>query len=238
MLNPLFLPKTAQQSGSPVCSECGQPIAAGQMVAWGDGIESHVTCPPRQQQDQDWQSPIMMPKKPEQQPQQPGQRQPEIQQPSRQYSSRKSGTAPVPWDVYLNRKWINRVYTEPNISIEMVKQSLVIHDAYNPAIEVQPGTISAPASVPLNRNPTRPLEKIGTRTHMKYARIRPSHAFAVPSASSNFVAMALAEAGMKDFEVAADDDIGASYFSFSTPAEKEVAIDIVAENFAPQIILW
>jgi len=238
MTNALFKPKSinVQEYGGSVCSECGQPIAEGQMVSWQGGDESHVTCPPPKEQDQEWKSPILMPKKPGQpgqESQQPTGQHPEVHQPSRQYSSKKNAVAHVPWDVYLNGKWINRVYTERGLSVEIVKQSLVNHDAYNPAIEVQPGTVVAPASVPHNR-----LEKVGSRTDMHYARIRPSHAFAVPSASSNAVAMALAEAGMKDFEVATDDDIGASYFSFPTPAEKEVAIDIVAEKFAPQIILW
>lgn len=246
MGNPLFEPRTSplntEQDCIPVCSKCQQALGEGQMVSWEAGSASHVTCPPHQRQNQDqWQSPILNPKLPQEHGQQPQQltgQHPEVQQPTRQYSSRKSAVANIPWDVFLNGRWINRVYTEPDIAIEMVKQSLVNHDAYNPAIQVQPGTIAAPSSVPLNRNRMGPLEKIGSRKKMKYGETRPSHAFAVPSATSNAVAMALAEEGMKGFEVAMDDDIGASYFSFPTSAEKEVATDIVAEKFAPQVLLW
>jgi len=224
-------PLNMSQYGNPACSKCGQPIGEGQMVNWEGGVENHVTCPPKQQ-DQGWQSRIMMPKKP--QPGAPGAQptgqrpqQPQVQQQTRQYSS-----ASTPWDVYLNGKWINRVYTEPGFSIEMVKQSLVNHDAYNPAIEVTPGTSPVPGSVPLNRIGS--VEKVGIRK--KYGGShRPSVAFGVPSESSHAVAMALAEAGIKDFEVATDYDINASYFSFPTAEEKEVATQLIAEKFAPQI---
>jgi len=161
MRNQLFHPKTSPLKG---------------------GAESHATCPPRQQQeDQGWQSDLMMPKKPGQQPAQ----QSEIQQHTRRYPLQKSVVARVPWESY------------------------------------------------------RP-EKVGTRK--KFSGTRPRNAFSVPTENANAVAMALAEAGMNNFEEITDDDLCASFFSFPSRAEKEVAAELIAEQFAQEIFsgkgLW
>jgi hypothetical protein len=204
MPNPLFHPKTI-------------PLKAG--------AESHATRPARQQQQQDhgWQSPILKPQQTTGQP-------PAVQPPTRQ-SSRKSALANVPRDVCLDRKWINRVFTEPNIPTEEVKQNLVNHDGHNPAIEVKPGTVRAPGSNRIS------WEKVGVRTTLKWDRTRPTHAFGVLSENANEVAMALAKAGMRDFEVATDEDIQVSYFIFPTQPEKEVATIHIIERFDPQVLL-
>lgn len=157
MRNQLFHPKTSPLKG---------------------GTDSHVTRPARQQQDHGWQSDLMMPKKPGQQPgQQLAQRQAEIQH-TRWYRLRKSAVARIPWDSYV---W----------------------------------------------------EKVGTRK--KFSGTRPRHAFSVPSENANAVAMALAEAGTKDFEEITDDDLSVSFFSFPSRAEKEVATELIAEQFAQEI---
>jgi hypothetical protein len=177
MTNALFKPKilNAQEYGGSVCPKCQQPIGEGQMRSWDGGSEAHLTCPPPQQQDRDWQSPILKAKL-------PVQRQPEIRQPARQSHS-ESAVASISSD---GRRW----------------------------------------------------EKIGTRK--AYSGTRPSHArsFGVASDSANLLAMALAEAEIRDFEVATDYDNHVSYFTFSTPADRAMASDLLSKKLAPQILLW
>src|SRR5271166_64459 len=67
-------------------------------------------------------------------------------------ASQKSAAANTPWDVYLRGKWINRVFSVPNMTADDVKRGLVDHDGLNPAIEVRAGEgRNVPDSVPLNR---------------------------------------------------------------------------------------
>src|SRR5208282_4116188 len=54
-------------------------------------------------------------------------------------ASQKSAAANTPWDVYLRGKWINRVFSVPNMTADDVKRGLVDHDGLNPAIEVRSG---------------------------------------------------------------------------------------------------
>jgi len=42
------------------------------------------------------------------------------------------------WDVYLNGKLIDTVWYEKGCTAEYVKDGLVNHDGYNPAIKVKP----------------------------------------------------------------------------------------------------
>lgn len=44
-----------------------------------------------------------------------------------------------PWDVYLNGKKIDRVYTLPGMVTEEVRRSLIKHDGYSNDIVVKPG---------------------------------------------------------------------------------------------------
>ena len=41
------------------------------------------------------------------------------------------------YNVYLNGKWINRVFWEDNSNQDEVKKSLIEHDGYNPNITVR-----------------------------------------------------------------------------------------------------
>jgi hypothetical protein len=84
----------------------------------------------------------------------------------------------------------------------------------------------------------RRWEKVGSRKEFRGILPNHNHAFAVSSDSANLVVMALAEAGVRNFEVATDYDINASYFSFPTPADKEMASDLLSKKLAPQIVLW
>jgi len=81
-------------------------------------------------------------------------------------------------------------------------------------------------------------EKVGSRKEYRGILPNHTHAFGVSSDSANLVVMALAEAGLRKFEVATDYDINASYFSFSSPAEKKIATDLLSGKFAPQILIW
>jgi hypothetical protein len=84
----------------------------------------------------------------------------------------------------------------------------------------------------------RRWEKVGTRKQYNGIRPSPAHAFGVSSDSANLAAMALAEAGVRDFEVATDHDINISYFSFPAPADKAMASDLLSKKLAPRIFLW
>src|SRR5208282_2134770 len=287
-------------------------------------------------------------------------------------ASQKSAAANTPWDVYLRGKWINRVFSVPNMTADDVKRGLVDHDGLNPAIEVRAGEgRNVPGSVPLNRigarrgrrpsggsqrnldnyldamkegdriraewaankaqreeeeksKPKNPLlqkdsagapigmdqgqqtcykckqpiqqgqtisweggmeshmtcppppqgnaqeqsrimfpkgqqpkkpqmgqpqpqtpqrapikpqyasaEKVATRR--KISGFVPATSWGVPQEYAHQVAHTLANAGMRDFDVATDEELHVAYFSFGNEAEMEVSADIICEFYGPQI---
>ncbi len=247
-----------------------------------------------------------------------------------QIKGSKSAAANTPWDVYLNGKWINRVFTVPNMKAEEVKRGLVDHDGLNPAIEVYSGAgRNVPGSVSLNRigaknpllkkavgaplstgqygqnttcykckqpiqegqtvtweggmeahaggcpppqtqnpaqeqsrimfprgqqpkkpqmntqtapqtpqrAPIKPMyssaEKVATRR--KISGFVPATSWGVPQEYAHQVARTLAEAGMRDFDVATDEVQHIAFFSFGNEVEMEVCADLVCQYFAPQI---
>jgi hypothetical protein len=246
-----------------------------------------------------------------------------IAEPSRM-AAQKSAAATTPWDVYLRGKWVNRVYSVPNMTADDVKRGLVDHDGLNPAIEVRSGEgRNVPGSVPLNRigsknpllqkdgagapigmdqgqqtcykckqpiqqgemltweggmeshmtcpsaqgsaqeqsrimfpkgqqpkkpqmGPTSPQtpqrapnkpqyasEKVATRR--KISGFVPATSWGVPQEYAHQVAHTLANAGMRDFDVATDEELHVAYFSFGNEAEMEVSADIVCEFYGSQI---
>ena len=46
-------------------------------------------------------------------------------------------TKTIGWDVYLNGKWIDCVYYRSDCDAEYVRETLIDHDGYNPAIVVR-----------------------------------------------------------------------------------------------------
>ncbi len=77
-------------------------------------------------------------------------------------------------------------------------------------------------------------EKVATRRKVTGSYV-PTMSLTVPEESAHQVARVLADAGMRDFDVATDGTEHKSYFSFPSEAESEVAADLVYEAFAPQI---
>jgi len=288
-------------------------------------------------------------------------------------AAQKSAAATTPWDVYLRGKWINRVFSIPNMTADDVKRGLVDHDGLNPSIEVRSGGgRNVPGSVPLNRigarrggrkpsgggqrnldnyldatregdriraewaankaqreeeeksKPQNPLlqkdgagaplsmdqgqttcykckqpiqqgqtisweggmeshmscppppqgnaqeqsrimfpkgqqpkkpqtgqpqpqapqrapikpqyssvEKVATRR--KISGYVPATSWGVPQEYAHRVAETLANAGMRDFDVATDEELHVAYFSFGNEAEMEVSADIICEFYGPQI---
>jgi hypothetical protein len=63
----------------------------------------------------------------------------------------------------------------------------------------------------------------------------PATSWGVPQECAHQVAHALANAGVRDFDVATDEKLHVAYFSFGNEVEMEVSADIVCEYFGPQI---
>jgi hypothetical protein len=87
------------------------------------------------------------------------------------------------------------------------------------------------------RAPIKPqyssTEKIATRR--KISGYVPATSWGVPQEYAHRVAETLAKAGMRDFDVATDEELHIAYFSFGNEAEMEVSADIICEFYAPQI---
>lgn len=77
-------------------------------------------------------------------------------------------------------------------------------------------------------------EKVATRRKVTSSYV-PTMSLTIPEDSAHQVARVLADAGMRDFDVATDGTEHKSYFSFPSEAESEVAADLVYEAFSPQI---
>jgi hypothetical protein len=76
-------------------------------------------------------------------------------------------------------------------------------------------------------------EKVATRR--KVTSYVPTMSLTVPEESAHQVARVLADAGMRDFDVATDGTEHKAYFSFPSEAESEVAADLIYEAFGSQI---
>jgi hypothetical protein len=87
------------------------------------------------------------------------------------------------------------------------------------------------------RAPNKPqyasAEKVATRR--KISGFVPATSWGVPQEYAHRVAETLANAGMRDFDVATDDEQHVSYFSFGNEVEMEVSADIVCEFYRSQI---
>jgi hypothetical protein len=86
------------------------------------------------------------------------------------------------------------------------------------------------------RAPNKPQyasEKVATRR--KISGFVPATSWGVPQEYAHQVAHTLANAGMRDFDVATDEELHVAYFSFGNEAEMEVSADIVCEFYGPQI---
>ncbi len=72
-------------------------------------------------------------------------------------------------------------------------------------------------------------EKVATRR--KISGYVPATSWGVPQEYAHQVAHTLAKAGMRDFDVATDEELHVAYFSFGNEAEMEVSADIVREFY-------
>jgi hypothetical protein len=87
------------------------------------------------------------------------------------------------------------------------------------------------------RAPNKPqyasAEKVATRR--KISGFVPATSWGVPQEYAHRVAETLANAGMRDFDVATDEEQHVAFFSFGNEAEMEVSADIVCEFYRSQI---
>lgn len=85
--------------------------------------------------------------------------------------------------------------------------------------------------------PKKPMyssaEKVATRRTI--AGFVPATSWGVPQEYAHQVAHALAQAGMRDFDVATDEKEHIAYFSFGNEMEMEVCADLICEYFGAQI---
>jgi hypothetical protein len=86
------------------------------------------------------------------------------------------------------------------------------------------------------RAPNKPQyasEKVATRR--KISGFVPATSWGVPQEYAHSVAHTLANAGLRDFDVATDEEQHVAYFSFGNEVEMEVSADIVCEFYGSQI---